>query len=235
MTGRRFLAALSTDNHTLVIDGEEHHHLARVMRARTGMEIEAVNGLGDWFRARILRIGQQRIEAAVLQHEHEQRPPTRLILAPSVLKKRPMDLMLEKLCELGVDEIVPVRFERSDSDCAEQVPDRWQRIALQALKVNRRLWPTRIRAALSLEALIQSSSGIPARVVMEISGQSAPPEEQEPILCVIGPPGDFTPRELAELRGAGFRPWRINDGTLRSETAAIAAAAVFLQRLCRSS
>ncbi|MBN1197680.1 MAG: 16S rRNA (uracil(1498)-N(3))-methyltransferase, partial [Candidatus Aminicenantes bacterium] len=97
MTGRRFLCVRSADASTLIIDGEEYHHLVRVMRARAGMEIEAVNGSGDWFLARITRIFARVVEAAILKHERRERPPIRLILAPSILKKRPMDLMLEKL------------------------------------------------------------------------------------------------------------------------------------------
>jgi 16S rRNA (uracil1498-N3)-methyltransferase len=232
MTGRRFLCVRSADTPTLIIDGEEYHHLVRVMRARTGMEIEAVNGCGDWFLARITRISARVVEAAILKHERRERAPIRLILAPSILKKRPMDLMLEKLCELGVDEIRPVCFERSDSDGPDEMPDRWQRIGLQSIKVNRRLWPTRIFAPVDLESLIQGSAAISARVVLELTGRPAVPVlDPLPILCAIGPPGDFTPKEQAVLQTAGFAAWRLNPGVLRSETAAIAAAAVLQHQL----
>ncbi|HDP93744.1 MAG TPA: 16S rRNA (uracil(1498)-N(3))-methyltransferase [Candidatus Aminicenantes bacterium] len=232
MTGRRFLCVVSNDTNTLFFDAEEHHHLVRVMRARVGMEIEAVNGCGDWFRARITRVAPRVVEAAILKHERRERPAIRLILAPSMLKKRSMDLMLEKLCELGVDEIRPVCFERNDGDCPGEIPERWQRIALQAVKINRRSWATRIFAPVDLESLIRESAAIPVRVMLEISGRPfATDPDLLPILCVIGPPGDFTPREQAELQNAGFVSRRLNAGILRSETAAITAAAVFQQQL----
>jgi len=231
MTGRRFLTGSGSDAETLVIDGEEYHHLARVMRARRGMEIEAVNGRGDWFLARITRMVKGRAEALVLRRQREECRPTRLIIAPSILRKRPMDLMLEKLCELGVDEIRPVCFNRSDTDCLEEVPDRWRRVALQAIKVNRRLWPTRILPPTDVSALLKTCTGIPGRLVLEITGPVMDPDtDTTPLLCVIGPPGDFADEEITALKKAGFAPWRINPGVLRTETAAIAAAAM-LQRL----
>jgi len=231
MTGRRFLTNSPADADTLIIAGEEYHHLVRVMRARTGMEIEAVNGCGDWFLARITRLGQGRVEAVILQRRHEEQHPARLVLAPSILKKRPMDLMLEKLCELGVDEIRPICFARSDTDCPEEIPERWLRVARQSIKVNRRLRPTRITAPQSLDSLLSGGTEMAGRVVLEITGRPVPPDlSLDPVLCVIGPPGDFTPEERTALQAAGFFPWRLNPGVLRSETAAIAAAAVLRQR-----
>ncbi|MBN1195921.1 MAG: RNA methyltransferase, partial [Candidatus Aminicenantes bacterium] len=142
------------------------------------------------------------------------------------------DLMLEKLCELGVDEIRPVCFERSDSDGPDEMPDRWQRIGLQSIKVNRRLWSTRIFTPVDLESLIQGCAAISARIVLEITGRpTAPALDPPPVLCAIGPPGDFTPKEQAVMQTAGFAPWRLNPGVLRSETAAIAAAAVLQHQL----
>jgi len=231
MTGRRFLTDSGSDAEVLVIDGEEFHHLARVMRARPGMEMEAVNGRGDWFLAEITRMAKGRAEARVLSRKREESRPARLIMAPSILRKRPMDLMLEKLCELGVDEIRPVCFSRSDADCPGEVPDRWRRVALQAIKVNRRLRPTRILPPAELSTLLETCPAIPGRLVLEIAGPAMNPDpDATPLLCVIGPPGDFTSEESAALREAEFASWRINPGVLRTETAAIAAAAM-LQRL----
>ena len=236
MTDRRFLTSAAGDDPLLFIEDEEHHHLVRVMRARAGMEIEAVNGRGDWFRARLTRITASRAEAEVIERQRRERPPLNLIMAPSILKKRPMDLMLEKLCELGVDEIRPVCFTRSDGDCPATVPARWLRVASQAIKVNRRLWTTRIAPPLSLEQLLHKEPLPPARVSLEIRAErNLPREGAPPLVCLVGPPGDYTAEERRALEGAGFRPWCLNPGVLRSETAAIAAAAVLQHLLAPQS
>jgi len=45
-------------------------------------------------------------------------------------------------------------------------------------------------------------------------------------LAIVGPPGDFSPDEKTALRERGFQPLKINAGILKTETAAIAVAAI---------
>jgi phosphatidylglycerophosphate synthase len=47
-----------------------------------------------------------------------------------------------------------------------------------------------------------------------------------PALAVVGPPGDFTPAERLLFREAGFLPALVNDAILKTETAALAVAAI---------
>ncbi len=227
MVGRRFLTESGGDIESIVIQGEEYHHLVHVMRAGLEMDIEAVNGRGEWFRARITRITSSRVEARITERIEEPRPEARLILAPSILKKRPMDLLIEKLCELGVDEIRPLRFDRTDADFSEKTLQRWHRVAMQTLKVNRRLWMTRIHPPIPLKQLIANPPEGATRFFLDIQGSVGRITSAAiPAICVVGPPGDFSQKEHAALEEAGFTPWNINSGVLRSETATVAAAAL---------
>jgi 16S rRNA (uracil1498-N3)-methyltransferase len=227
MNKRRFFSVQPIGGDSLTLDGEEFHHITTVMRARAGDELEIVDGRGKWARAVITKLGRCSIQAEVIELKTEDKPPARVIIAPSLTKSHAMNWMIEKLSEMGVDEIRPVVTERTDAQPGKALREKWEKIASQSLKVNRRLWRTEIRTPVSLMELISVSAGIPNRVWLEIegSGRLRPPI-RFPVMTVIGPPGDFTEAERTILRESGFTGCRINDAVLKTETAAMAVAAI---------
>ncbi|MCK4836030.1 MAG: RsmE family RNA methyltransferase [Candidatus Aminicenantes bacterium] len=52
-----------------------------------------------------------------------------------------------------------------------------------------------------------------------------------PVITLIGPPGDFTDEERELLQENGFIPLRINDCTLKTETAAISISAILKSQI----
>jgi len=66
-----------------------------------------------------------------------------------------------------------------------------------------------------------------SRMVLDAGG--APPlsvAASAPIVLAVGPEGGFEPRELDQLRDAGFASVSLGHSVLRFETAAIAGVAV---------
>jgi 16S rRNA (uracil1498-N3)-methyltransferase len=71
-----------------------------------------------------------------------------------------------------------------------------------------------------------------ARVVLERGHQTlAQVPLTTPVLLAIGPEGGFDASELEQLVGAAFTPAGLGGGTLRFETAGVAALAVVTTRL----
>jgi 16S rRNA (uracil1498-N3)-methyltransferase len=168
-------------------------------------------------------------EALVLvkKIEKSHKPPVNVIVAPSLLKQRPMNVMIEKLTELGVDEIRPVMFTRTDETYSQARLKKWNRTAGQSLKVNKRLWLTDIYPPVSIDQIIEMSRPIKTKILLDISGQNPGNVTwQFPVIAVIGPPGDITAEEREILLQNGFKPYKINDAVLKSETAAISIGAI---------
>ena len=214
------------------VDGEDGHHLARVLRLRTGETVTAADGSGTWRPYRITSAAGTVVSlAAAGPVGREPALTPRLAVAFALTKGDKPDLVVQKLTELGVDRIVPVLAERSVSrparDRAGAQTERWRRIAREAARQCRRATLPVVEDLRPLAAL----SGHPSLVVAERGGVPAstlgsPPDGE--ILVVVGPEGG-----LAEAEVDALKPWaRLDLGPhiLRAETAALAAAALLAAR-----
>jgi 16S rRNA (uracil1498-N3)-methyltransferase len=227
MAERRFFSANEAVDGRVIIDGDEFHHIVRVMRYRAGDELEVINGRGRLTSGRIESVSDRSLQVAVQRVEDFPEPPPRVIIAPSLTKGHAMNWMIEKLSEMGVDEIRPLLCERTDVAWSAAQLRRWEKIAAQSLKVNRKYWLTRILPPVAPAALIAEAAGLPAKVLLDIAAdRKLSPPSAFPVLAVVGPPGDFTPSERQLFRAAGFLPALVNDAILKTETAALAVAAI---------
>ncbi len=241
MTIRRFFCLTPEKDGLVSITGEELHHLRTVNRAVKGDGLEVIDGKGHLYRGEIRSVNSREAVVGIINKEFREKPANRVIMAVSPAKKRALNVMIEKLTELGVDQIRPVVFARTDEKISASALEKWRRIALQSLKVNKRLWATEIYAPIPLKQLparlaemeTETSSDSPAavqRLLLDIDGQSGPIRRTGcAAAAVIGPPGGFTAEEKEFLMEAGFRGHRINDCVLKTETAAISIAAILKQ------
>jgi len=151
-----------------------------------------------------------------------------------------MDLLIQKLTELGVTEIWPIASERSvpKPSGEKRISTRWDSIALSACKQSGQNWLPKIHEAAPLDHFLASPD--PAPPVGRIIGSLQPEAKPLPSLLasarqsgkplaldlLIGPEGDFTPSELGRARSAGFQPASLGPLVLRSETASLFLASV---------
>lgn len=227
MAIRRFFSDQVGKSGTVRIVGDEFYHLKTVNRSRCGDEVEVVNGQGWLFTGEIGSLTSTEAVVRIKSESQIEKPSARVIVAPSLLKQRPMNIMVEKLAEIGVDEIRPVLFTRTDDTYASSRLKKWERIAVQALKVNRRLWSTEIFRPVSVAEIIEIARPIETRILLDITGRLPGYEPwHAPVIAVIGPPGDITDEERQQLVNGGFAPYRINHCVLKSETAAISIAGI---------
>jgi 16S rRNA (uracil1498-N3)-methyltransferase len=218
----------------LTITGDEHHYLHRVRRARVGDAVELVDGEGMRAAAVIETITA---DATIVRAEAPAAvvalPPHIRVLLPLIKGDR-MDTCLEKLVEVGADEIVlwpaaraVVRLEpdRRDARVAKY------RAALQAAarQCGRAAVPV-ISAADSLAAAL---AALPAgaRVLLDPGADRAPMpssrgarmQTPDDVTVISGPEGGLAPDELDTLATAGFAAHGLGPRILRAETAPVVA------------
>lgn len=227
MTVRRFFSSHPLTGSTIRINGDEYHHLKNVNRARNGDPLEVIDGRGSLYFGQVRSMTGNEAVVDISKLESIDKPPLTMIAAPSLLKQRPMNMMIEKLTEMGVDEIRPVIFQRTEDTFSPPRLEKWRKVAVQSLKVNKQLWLPHIHSPMTIDELIKSIPDIQSRLLLDIEGDHLPVSTlSAPVLAVTGPPGGLTQEERERFGKNGFTPCKINDCVLKSETAAISITAI---------
>lgn len=208
------------ERETLRLPSEEAHHLMHVLRLREGAEVSLFDGKGKAARARVHRISGREVELRLLGAEPSRDSPLNLTLAFSPPKGDRMSFLVEKLTELGVSRIIPLETERGRSG---KNLERWQRIGVEACKQSGRSRIPTIEPPRSLASVLEE----PGLVLAAHPG--APPlavDRKTEVLALVGPEGGWTEEELAVIASRGATLFGLGPRTLRTETAAVVAAAL---------
>ncbi len=213
----------------LVVDGDEFHHLVRVLRKKAGDAILVTDGNGLRCEARILDVGKSSLQGEILQHTIEEAPATRVTVALSLLKApQRFEFFLEKATELGVSAIIPMMTARSVSTpSSERVQgrlNRWRTIMLSAARQSKRSYLPQLVEPLPFKKVV-ALQGYDLRLIPWEGSEAAPKIEcsGKNMLFLIGGEGGFTDGEVEEARAAGFLEMSFGRTILRAETAGIFA------------
>jgi 16S rRNA (uracil1498-N3)-methyltransferase len=229
-----FVPDLAEGATRIVLEGEEHRHLARAARVRSREEIWLFDGSGRRVLARVEKIEADRTEVAVLKEDPPETPRTRIVLAQALVEAKKLETVLEKAAELGCSDFIPVtsaRSLRTPRERADRKLERWARIAREAAKQCKSRLLTDVHPPRPLEELLRDP-GPERRLVLSehggrplrdiLTGEAAP----ESVLLLVGPKGGWTAGEERALRVAGFEAVSLGRRILRAETAALAGAAL---------
>jgi 16S rRNA (uracil1498-N3)-methyltransferase len=220
----------------ITVSGEEHHHLARVLRARPGDAITLFDGAGGELRARVVRVGRRETEleaetgegARVVAGAMPDEPP--IVLLTAVPRGERMDFLVQKCCEVGVSHIVPVMTARSVARPEAGRRARWEKIAREAARQCGRADVPAVAAPAPLAEALAAPTLPPQRLVLAPEADGRPLRaalsQRAATALLIGPEGGLAPDEVESARAAGFVPARLGPRILRVETAAIVAVAL---------
>ncbi len=233
MTLHRFYSD-SIDGPRVELEGTEAHHLA-VLRLNAGDKVELFDGLGGLARAVISAIRKNIVTLEIEDVRRSEMPKSRrIIIAVSVPKGERFDWLIEKCTELGVERISPVIFERTVRQPANpKALDRWMNLAISAAKQCKRLFLPQIAPPMDLQDCIEAIKKdspncrfIAGGISDDCPSLAGRPFGPEDVAALIGPEGGFTENEEAFLKSRGVQFVRLSDTILRTETAAIAFAAI---------
>lgn len=215
----------------LAITGDEHHYLGRVRRLRIGDAIELVDGVGHRATAKIVRMseGETVVEVGEPETVIEPRPHVRVLLP--LIKGDRMDYAIEKLVEVGANEIIVWMAERSIVRL--EPAKREARVAHYAAVIEAAAKQSG-RATLPTVAFAELRHAIRAlpegeRYVLDPDGERFTPAAED-VTLVSGPEGGLAWLESEQLAAAGFRGMSLGPNTLRAETAPVIATAVIRAR-----
>ncbi len=217
---------LGAEGSELTLSESESHYVAHVCRARLDETLDCTDGQGRVATLRVTTLGRAvrgRVERVV---SHERRRPAWLLCGTPEGKRD--DWMVEKLAELGVGHWTPVTCERGDWDAGPRVRERWERLAIAALRQSRSAFRMAIDSPIPLRDAVAPLPRDSVRWLAEPAGE--PPivsGEVRSLAAVIGPAGGLTDAEREWLGGEGFQAVSLGASRLRAETAAVAMASIW--------
>jgi len=218
------------------VAGAEARHMAGSFRLKPGDGIVLIDGSGKRGIAEIVRASSDRVKVRILRVEEGAQAPGRVLtVATSIPKERRMEWLVEKCAELGVGAVIPTVFRRSvvrPREGRRGKEGKWRRAALEACKQSGRPTLLDVSAPRSLAEVLASEEA-DAKILLHPGGGASLSELArdgvgERLLVLVGPEGGLEAAEEEAAMEAGFLKAKLGPYTLRTETAAVAAAAVLL-------
>lgn len=223
------------DKGKLLIIGDEARHLYQVLRKKTGEEIFVTDGERNLYKTIIERIAKDKVECIIIESFYNINEPEKEITLYQSLLKNParFELVIEKATELGVYEIVPIITENVVNKTTDKT-ERWQSIALSAMKQSQRCYLPKINSPIIFTEAIKKPTGSPLKLIADekksdLSSQIINFKTNDNLISVfIGPEGGFTPKEVDNAVENGFKILNLGKRKLRSETAGILIVGLLL-------
>jgi 16S rRNA (uracil1498-N3)-methyltransferase len=215
----------------LAVEGDAYRHLFRARRLAVGDALRVVDGAGGAWSARVGSVGPQRALVRVGGAEPSLEDPLRLELLVALPRPQRAAWLVEKATELGVAAIRFLHTERTVREAGRGTLERWRRVAAGALEQCGRARLPEVTGPHDWEDLPALLAACVPRYALDpgappLTAPASAPESSVAVL--IGPEGGWTAPERATLADLDCNPTGLGPRTLRTETAALAAAALLL-------
>lgn len=213
---------------------EDAKHASQVMRMQAGEQIYAVDAQGRRFLAELQNVTKTQCSAILKEMLPDNEPEVRITLYQGLPKADKMDLIVQKLTELGAAKVVPVKMERCvvklDEKDGIKRRERLAKIAREAAKQCKRGVAPEIAAPQTWKQLTADMAKHDLLMVPweDASGYGmkaahADFPNAKDIGIVIGPEGGMSAAEIEAVEAVGAKQITLGPRILRTETAAVAS------------
>lgn len=220
-------------NKDMLLEESDIKHIKKVMRMNINDKIEVVYN-NKLHICEITSLEPFNIKV-IEKLDEDKKTKIELTVAVALVKEHKMDLILQKLTELGVSRIIPVSMERSivklDKERFNKKKVRWESICKEASEQSKRTNIPIIEDIKSIKDLTKEDADLKLvastkekEKLLNYYLQSI--EDCAKIIMVIGPEGGISDKEEDILVSNGYN--RVSFGNLifRVETATIYVASI---------
>tara|TARA_B100000683_G_scaffold110545_1_gene108974 strand:- start:2816 stop:3511 length:696 start_codon:yes stop_codon:yes gene_type:complete len=209
-----------------ILSSEESKHITKVLRKNVGDKINFTDGKGNLLICEIIISDTRGTQVKIIKKISKKKQHNyhlHVAIAPTKNMDR-FKWFLEKSCEIGIDEITPIICDRSERKIIKK--ERCNRILISAMKQSLKYHLPKLNDTIYFSDFISKKhkedkfiaycgEGIKSELKKEqIEGKN---------LILIGPEGDFTPKEIEKSEINNFTPISLGTSRLRTETAGIVA------------
>jgi 16S rRNA (uracil1498-N3)-methyltransferase len=242
---RFFVPAAALAGNEAVLQEKQAHQISNVLRLRTGERISLFDDSGWEYLVRLVRVNSSECSGEIVERRlADNEPRVKITICQALLKGSKFDLIVQKGTEMGVAGFVPVLCARSVMgdihQASEKKAERWRRIAIEAAEQSGRSRLPMIHPGTLFARACEQTRGLSLMaweserkvglqsVLAEKADLNSPSGRPLSVNLFVGPEGGFTSDEVTMASDFGITPVSLGPRILRSETAALAFAAVVL-------
>ena len=213
------------------LSNEQSHYIKNVMRLKPGDTVSLFNATNGEWDAKIVNHEKEGTEFKVERLTKNKKPETDVWLAFSPIKKIPLDMMIQKTTELGVQKFIPIL---SDRTIVQEINiERLKKIIIEASEQSNRISIPEIRPLESLKIFLNKFPSNGTLIFCDINCKNSDlknillKKNHGPVCILVGPEGDFSEKERQLIiEKKEIFSLSLANNLLRAETAAIAAVTI---------
>ena len=205
------------------------HHFVKVLRLQIDQKIELFDGLGSYIKCTIIKIDKQVIALKPDSSLELQLPKDVSITAIiPFIQKENLNFMIQKLTELGINQIKLYRPERLSHSLIKKdltkIIEKCNVTIIGACEQSGQNFKPSLEVFENLQSAIASEKNL---IFFDLdASQKVPRTITSPVSFVTGPESDFSPKEIEHLKSISNKSYTLGGNTLRAETAAIVALSI---------
>ncbi|VWL85626.1 RsmE family RNA methyltransferase [Oceanivirga miroungae] len=217
------------NKYILINDKSDITHIVNVYRLNISDEIRVVDGEFEYL-TKIVKISKKEVLSEIVEKKEDNYSlDIKIDIAMGIIKNDNMKLTIKKLTEIGVNSIIPLKTERVVVKINEK-KDVWTDTVKEAMKQCRAVRKTNVEDIKYLKELDLTKydkvfflyeNSQENKKIHEIIKKS-----DRNILCIIGPEGGFTEKEVEYMRNKEMIEISLGKRILRAETAAIVISSI---------
>lgn len=233
---------VNLENNTCIIEGEDVKHISKVLRCRVGEALEICDNDNNEYICEITNIDKSEVQLNIIDKVDIKRESDLKIKVYQGLPKGPkMEMILQKLTEVGVDEIILVQTKRTVVKVEDKKEDkkieRWERIIYEAAKQSKRGKIPKLRGILSFKEALSDMNKNDLNIApyenerTKSIKQAIKGQDINNIGIFVGPEGGFEDTEIKAIEDIGGQSVSLGPRILRTETASLVASSIVLYEL----
>ena len=210
---------------------EQSHYIKNVMRLKPGDTISLFNSINGEWSAKIVNHNKENTDFKVEKLIKNKKLENDIWLAFSPIKKNPLNMMIQKTTELGIQKFIPILSERTI--VKEINIERLKKIIVEASEQSNRISIPEIKNIQTLNFFLKQFPNNGTLIFCDINCEKSnlknilSKKNQGPVCILIGPEGDFSEKERQLIiEKKEFFSLSLASNILRAETAAIASVTI---------
>ena len=219
----------------ITLNEETSKHVVQVLRMHEGEQLNLTDGKGTLITAVITSAHKRNCVVKAQNKTYREQGARRTTIAISLVKNASrFEWFLEKATEMGITEIIPLLCERTERQHFRY--ERMKGILVSAMLQSQQVWLPVLREPVKFENLKMDEFENSIKLIAHCEAgdkqlfSNLQIDTSSKCIMLIGPEGDFTPKEIEHALQNNFQAVALGETRLRTETAGLVAAVLMCVR-----